>query len=96
MSLFLFHINNQLLTDLVGPKSGPKRQNCLLEYQEKTLNMSNTFKLILIIIVILDGGRRIYNYVTEEPSDPISIEEIENLMNKFEENSETLLDNSEN
>ena len=54
--------------------------------------MSNTFKLILIIIVILDGGRRIYNYVTEEPSDPITIEEIENLMNKFEEDSETILD----
>ena len=58
--------------------------------------MSNTFKLILIIIVILDGGRRIYNYVTEEPSDPISIEEIENLMNKFEEDSNTLIDNNEN
>ena len=59
--------------------------------------MSSTFKLILIIIVILDGSRRIYNYVTEEPSDPISIEEIENLMNKFEEDStKTLLDNSEN
>ena len=54
--------------------------------------MSDTFKLILIIIIILDGGRRIYNYVTEDPSDPISIEEIENLMNKFEEDSETLLD----
>ena len=58
--------------------------------------MSGTLKIILIIIIILDGGRRIYNYVTEEPSDPISIEEIENLMNKFEEDSETLLDNSEN
>ena len=58
--------------------------------------MSGTFKLILIIIVILDGGRRIYNYVTEEPSDPISIEEIENLMNKFEDDSKTSLDNSEN
>ena len=54
--------------------------------------MSGTLKIILIIIIILDGGRRIYNYVTEEPSDPMSIEEIENLMNKFEEDSETLLD----
>ena len=59
--------------------------------------MSGTFKLLLIIFIIWVGGRLIYNIInTDEPSDPISIEEIENLMNKFEEDSETLLDNSEN
>ena len=59
--------------------------------------MSGTFKLLLIIFIIWVGGRLIYNIInTDEPSDPISVEELDNMLDKFEEDSKTLLDNSEN
>ncbi len=57
--------------------------------------MSGTVKLLLIIWLIWIGIRLINNNIsTQQPSEPISTEELRDKIEKFREDSELLLDNN--
>ena len=57
--------------------------------------MSGTVKLLLIIWLIWIGIRIINgNFNTQQPSEPISTEELRDKIEKFREDSELLLDNN--
>lgn len=57
--------------------------------------MSGTVKLLLIIWIIWIGIRLINgNFNTQQPSEPISTEELRDKIEKFREDSELLLDNN--
>ena len=57
--------------------------------------MSGTVKLLLIIWIIWIGIRLISgNISTQQPSEPISTEELKDKIEKFREDSELLLDNN--
>ena len=57
--------------------------------------MSGAVKLLLIIWLIWIGIRLINgNFNTQQPSEPISTEELRDKIEKFREDSELLLDNN--
>ena len=57
--------------------------------------MSGTVKLLLIIWIIWIGIRVINgNFYSQQPSEPISTEELRDKIEKFREDSELLLDNN--
>lgn len=59
--------------------------------------MSGTSKLLLIIFIVWVGGRLIYNLNnTDKPYDPISVDELDNVLNKFEDDSKTLFEKIDN
>ena len=59
--------------------------------------MSGTSKLLLIIFIVWAGGRLIYNLNnTDKPYDPISVDELDNVLNKFEDDSKTLFEKIDN